>query len=127
MAVHAARLGRALTRGLEKRLGGHWEQVCAIVVCAMAGAVGVLSRWGPGVLWGALTRQHCSGATRQHCSSVRVLSRWGPRGALGCSDAGAGGRAFGPQSGKLLYVINDAHVGGVCSRRLTKKEGRAGT
>ncbi len=23
------------------------------------------------------------------------------------------GRAFGPQSGKLLYVINDAHVGGV--------------
>ncbi len=33
------------------------------------------------------------------------------------ADSGAdGGRAFGPQSGKLLYVINDAHVGGATRR-----------
>ena len=35
--------------------------------------------------------------------SVAVICRW--------SDGKI--RAFGPQSGKLLYVINDAHVGGV--------------
>ena len=32
---------------------------------------------------------------------------------LGCRWSDGKIRAFGPQSGKLLYVINDAHVGGV--------------